>query len=525
MQARPSFIAVILLLVFCLPVSLLAQSKPQKRIQLPPSRLDLFGGFAYFHPYDGQIGGYAYQPITSGAVTSLSAYFGRNFGLQAEGGFHPDGPNDCVYTGQGGPVFRLPRGRWIPFVHVLGGGAKVGGPVFQPCSWGWGVTSGLGVDYVLPQFHNRLALRLVQADWQYSHVSFGTLDVEGVAGGTVDLKDYRLAGGIVLRLGAIAPALPPLQVSCLVHPETVFAGDPVMVSLQTDNLNPKKTAKYSWTSTGGKLSGSGDSVTVDTQGLTPGGYKVTAAVVEGSKPSEQAGCGASFTVRAYDPPTITCVANPGRVNPGETSLITASGISPQNRPLTYSFSADAGQVGSGSGSANTTTLSTGGVAVGTVTVTCRVVDDLGKSASATSTVTIIPPLPPPPPPTRPLCSESFTRDRKRPTRVDNEAKGCLDEIALALSAQLDAKLELVAHADSADKPEAAAQRAVNVKHYLVHEKGMDASRIELRTGAAKERTVDAFLVPSGASFPEDGSTVIDESSVKPQIPPERTRRR
>ena len=57
-------------------------------------------------------------------------------------------------------------------MHVLGGGAKIGGPVFQPCSWGWGITSGLGVDYILPRFHNRLALRLVQADWQYSHVSF-----------------------------------------------------------------------------------------------------------------------------------------------------------------------------------------------------------------------------------------------------------------------------------------------------------------------------------------------------------------
>ncbi len=520
MQARPRTISATLLLFVCLVglrVCSHAQSAPQRNLVPPPSRVDLFGGFAYFHPYAGEIGGYAYQPINTGAVTSGSTYFGRYFGVQAEGGFHPDGPNDCVYTAQGGPVLRLPRGRWIPFVHVLGGGAKIGGPVFQPCSWGWGVTSGLGMDYVLRPFHNRLALRLIQADWQYSHVSFGPLDASGVAGGTVDLRDYRLASGIVLRLGSFEPALPPLQASCSLHPETVFVGERVMVSLQTAHLNPKFKASYSWNSTGGTVNGTSDAVTVDTKGLTAGSYTVTAAVVEGNKPGQRATCAASFTVRAYDPPTLTCVPNPDRVKPGETSLITSSGISPQNRPLTYTFSADGGQVSSVHG--NTTTLSTEGVPVGTVTVTCNVVDDLGKTASAMTNVTILPPPSPPPPPARPLCSVSFTRDHKRPVRVDNEAKGCLDDVALALSAQPDARLVIVAHAGSTDKPGAAEQRAVNAKQYLVHDKEIDASRIELRTGLQAERTVDTILVPLGASFSEEGTSPVDENIVKPKVRP------
>jgi hypothetical protein len=261
---------------------------------------------------------------------------------------------------------------------------------------------------------------------------------------------------------------------------------------------------------------------VDTKGLTAGSYTVTAAVVEGNKPGQKASCTASFTVRTYDPPTITCMANPDSVKPGETSLITSSGISPQNRPLTYSFSADAGQVGNVSG--NTTTLGTAGVAVGRVTLTCNVVDDLGKTASAGTTVTILPPLPPPPPPTRPLCSLSFTRDRKRPVRVDNEAKGCLDDIALALTSEPDAKLVILAHSGTADKPYAAAQRAVNTKQYLIHEKGIDPARIELRTGMATGQTVDAILVPAGASFSDDGTSLVDESSVKPEAPPKGTTR-
>ena len=135
MQARPRTVAVTFLLVcfVCLPVWSHAQSKPQRNPEPPPSRVDLFGGFAYFHPYAGEIGGYAYQPINTGAVTSGSAYFDRYVGLQAEGGFHPNGPNDCVYTAQGGPVFRLPKGRWVPFVHMVGGSAKIGGsPRFSP---------------------------------------------------------------------------------------------------------------------------------------------------------------------------------------------------------------------------------------------------------------------------------------------------------------------------------------------------------------------------------------------------------
>jgi hypothetical protein len=261
---------------------------------------------------------------------------------------------------------------------------------------------------------------------------------------------------------------------------------------------------------------------VDTRGLTAGSYTVTAAVADGNKPTRKAGCTASFTVRTYDPPTLTCVANPNRVTPGETSEITASGISPQNRPLTYTFSADTGQVSNAAG--NTATLTTSGGAIGVVTVTCNVVDDLGKTASATTTVTVIPPPPPPPPPTRPLCSLSFARDRKRPVRVDNEAKACLDDVALALSAQPDARLVIVAYADSTDGPGAAAQRAVNAKQYLSHDKGIDASRIELRTGMQSERTADTILVPAGASFSKDGTTMVDESSVNPEAPRKETKR-
>ena len=66
-----------------------------------------------------------------------------------------------------------------------------------------------------------------------------------------------------------------------------------------------------------------------------------------------ADCSALFTVKAYEPPTISCTANPSTMHPGDTSTVTSVGISPQNRPLTYSYSTQAGSI---EGNTNTATL-------------------------------------------------------------------------------------------------------------------------------------------------------------------------
>src|ERR1700710_1790726 len=92
-----------------------------------PSRFDLYGGYAYFHPLNSDIYNVEYQPINLGAVASVTGYFNKNIGLQFEGQLSPHGPNDCFYTAQVGPLYRYPLGRLVPFAHVLAGGARVGG--------------------------------------------------------------------------------------------------------------------------------------------------------------------------------------------------------------------------------------------------------------------------------------------------------------------------------------------------------------------------------------------------------------
>ncbi len=480
-----------------------------------PSRFDLYGGYGYLHPVDSEIGNVQYQPINPGAVVSATGYFNRYLGVQAEGSFFPSGPNDCVFTAQAGPIFRYQKNRFVPFVHALGGGAKVGGPIFQPCTWGWGITAGVGFDYILPAFNNRIAIRPIQADFDYSHVDYGPVGVGAVTGGIGEITAYRLSAGVVLRFGQVTPP-PPVQLGCTIQPANVFPGDPITVTATAANLNLKKKATYTWTTSGGKITGTETTATVSTAGLPAGDYTVSGHVTQGVRPGEQASCTASFRIHAYDPPTITCSANPSTVMPGDPSTITSIANSPQNRTLTYSYSASAGQI---AGNTSTATLITTGAPSGTVNVTCNVVDDLGKQATANTSVTITTPPAPVAPQARNLCSVSFERDRKRPVRVDNEAKGCLDEVALTLNRESSAKLIIVGR-HSADEPaDAAAQRDLNVAQYLTQEKGIDPSRIEMRTGGELNRSLDNILVPVGATFTPGDTTTFDSNSVKRQGQP------
>jgi outer membrane protein OmpA-like peptidoglycan-associated protein len=492
-----------------------------------PSRVDVFLGYSYFGAH-GQVkpAGIAYSSIDLGAIGSGAYYFNKYVGGEVIFAAHPDGKNDGLYTISGGPIFRMPMQNFTVFAHGLAGAARLGGPnsenppYHEPYQWGPTLTAGGGMDYDLPFFDNRFSLRLFQADYRYIHANYGpstTIPTSGVLGGRANLSGAELSTGVVAHFGHIIPP-PPVTYACAVSPTTVFPGDPITVTGTAANLNPKKTASYTWSADGGTISGTSSTANIDTKTAAPGTYTVKGHISEGEKPGQFADCTSSYTVKAFEPPTISCSANPSTVAPGDSATITASGMSPQNRPLTYSYSASAGSV---SGSSSTATLSTAGAAPGTITVTCNVVDDKGQTASATTTVTVNAPPPPPAPTTSALCSVSFERDAKRPARVDNEAKACLDDIALKLQSASDAKLAVVGDADSAEKkgPELAAQRAVNTKDYLVTEKGIDASRVSVYTGSDNGKTVTTTLIPSGATLSTSGLTPVDESAVTAKAKP------
>ena len=510
-----------------------------------PSRVDIFMGYSYFGAHGRvQPAGIGYSSINLGAIGSGAYFFNKYFGGEFVYTNHPSGVNDGTSGASLGAIARLPMENFTLFAHGLVGGERLGGPnsdvpatfEHEPYNWGVGLTAGGGMDYDLPFFNNRFSLRLFQADYRYIHDDFGptvTIPTAGPLGGRTNMDAVELSTGIVTHFGHIIPP-PPVTYSCSVAPATGYPGDPITVTGTALNLDPKKTASYTWTSDGGTVSGTSSTANVDTKTLSAGTYTVKGHVSEGAKPGQMADCSAQFTVKAFEPPTVGCSANPSSVNPGDSSTITASGMSPQNRPLTYSYSSTAGSI---SGTTGTATLSTAGAAPGAITVTCNVVDDKGQSASAMATVTVIAPPPPPVaavPQASTLCSVSFERDKARPTRVDNEAKACLDDVALSLQRSSDAKLALVGNADAKEnsmkgkrKPNFAAARAVNTKDYLVTEKGIDASRIMVYTGTDDAQTVTTSLIPAGAANPAASDTAVDESAVKavPRTPVKKTHKK
>ncbi|HEV2710712.1 MAG TPA: hypothetical protein VGU67_10900 [Edaphobacter sp.] len=487
-----------------------------------PSRVDIFTGYSYFGAH-GQVkpAGINYSSIDVGAIGSGAYYFNKYFGGEVNFVAHPDGNNDGLYSASAGPIFRAPMQNFTLFAHGLVGGAKLGGPnseppypYHEPYTWGPTLTAGGGMDYDLPFLNNRFSLRLFEADYRYIHADFGPSvppPTGGVMGGRANLSGVDLSTGIVTHFGHVIPP-PPVTYSCAVSPAQGYPGDPLTVTGTALNLNPKKTATYNWTADGGTITGTSNVANIDTKNAAPGTYTAKGHVTEGNKPGQMADCSAQYTVEAFQPPTISCSANPTTLNPGDSSTITAEGVSPQNRPLTYSYSATEGSV---SGNGNTATLSTAGAAPGTITVTCNVVDDKGQTASSTTSVTIAAPPPPPAPTVSSLCSVNFERDKRRPVRVDNEGKACLDDVSLKLQQSSDAKLALVGNAASTEKhgSDLAAKRAVNTKDYLVKEKGIDASRISVYTGTQDGKTVTTTLIPAGATLDSTGITAVDESAV------------
>jgi outer membrane protein OmpA-like peptidoglycan-associated protein len=490
-------------------------------------RVEWFMGYSYLRAVPSLSAGNRLMWLNGGS-TSVAFNLNRYLGLVGDfGGFNetrlllatgnPPSATDTYNAVQAGTVFTYMAGprlsfrkydRVTPFAQVLFGGIRASQEAIckactplLPVENAFAMTAGGGLDV---RVHHRLAIRIIQAEYLMTRF-------ENLTTGTNALQNnIRLSAGIVLRSGGKPPL--PVTLACAANPDSIFPGDPVTVTATAGQLDPKLNAVYSWTGSG--VTGNGSTATVTTGSLAPGSYTVKCGVKEGKagkeglKPWETADASASFTVKAFEPPTVGCTANPSTVNAGDPATITATGVSPQNRPLTYSYSSTSGSV---SGSGATATLSTVGALTGVIGVTCNVVDDKGQTASGTTTVTVAAPVIAAKPVTSALCSIQFDRDVRRPSRVDNEAKACLDEITLNLQRNSDANLAIAGNASSGEKGgrKLAVERAVNTKAYLVREKGIDSTRIAIYSGSQDGKMVSATLIPTGATLDTTGLTPVE----------------
>lgn len=194
-------------------------------------------------------------------------------------------------------------------------------------------------------------------------------------------------------------------------------------------------------------------------------------------------------------PNLVCSAQPTSVQAGERSTITCEATSPDNRPVTLAFSADRGQV---TPSGNYAMLDTKNTGAGPIRVTTTATDDRNMTASTSTTVSV---LAPPPPPSPSKTAELVFKPKS--AYVDNKAKALLDDLALRMQREADARVVINGHADVSTPAgnRLATARSNNVKTYLTKDKGVDASRVNTRSSAGGD-TAEIWWVPAGAQPPQ-----------------------
>ena len=482
----------------------------------PAPKVELFGGYSFLYPHadvHGQLPG-AVSPLSSrletnprGAGASLTLNFNRWFGLTLDtstdwGSGETTFPNridDAAFSNLSfGPKITFRHEHFSPFLEVLVGDDRLMPDAFHDIDK-LGVMFGGGIDVKLSR---HVALRLIRADYVFSSYRYAPPTVSNT-----DINGVRLQAGLNFMFGGGETPTPP-SATCSVQPTEVFAGEPVTATASGTNFSPKRTVSYSWNGTGVKVSGSEASTQIDTTGLEPRAYEVTANLSDGRR-NGTASCSARFTVKMPRPPVIECSADPASVRIGGNSTISSRASSPDGRRLAYSYTASSGDI---SGNGETASLNTRDTRPGHITVTCNVNDDRNPPLTASSTTIVnVEPLPPPPAPAPEikqlearLALHSIYFQTARPT-AENPGGGLLDSQADILETlakdyrdylkyKPEAHLILGGHADprgSEEYNKALTERRVErTKKFLV-EHGVPADHFETRSfGKEDQLTVE-----------------------------------
>jgi hypothetical protein len=488
---------------------------------------DLFVGYQYIHPganVPAPFGdpnaptAYKLPDMTRGAGAALTYNFDPHWGLEFDYGhnWEPTG-NAEIYedTTSIGPRFMWRTDDGNYFIHSLLSlnREKVGG---LGGINGIGALLGGGMDLPITK---KFAWRVFQVDYAWARHNYA----DDAAPEFPDLRrpsfeGVRLRTGVVFSWGG-APEVTPAA-SCSVQPSEVLVGEPITATVSTSNFNPKHTVTYAWSGNGGQVTGKDTTASIDTNGVAPGNYTVTARVTDPKeKKNGEASCTANYTVKPIppkNPPTMSCSANPSTVTAGGSATVTCNCTSPDGVSVSVgSWTASGGNI---SGNGSSATLSTTGAPSGSITVGATCTDARGLTSQASTQVMVENPPPPPPPPVASKLSQCDFPNPVKPWRVDNTCKAILDDVAKNLQQNPDSKLVIVGNAEPREKRKnLAAERAVNSKYYLVEgeaQQHIDGSRIEVRTGSGGTKTAEYWTVPAGATFDANGTEPVNESKVK-----------
>jgi hypothetical protein len=286
------------------------------------------------------------------------------------------------------------------------------------------------------------------------------------------------------------------------------------VDLTADARDPDNdTLLYTWSVTGGRVTGDGRAVAWDLSGANPGTYTATVEVNDGCCHT----ISSSTTVTVAECtncrplcPTVS-VSCPSDVDLG--SPITYSASVSSSASVTYNWSVSAGTISSGQGT-STITVDTTGLGGQTVTATVEL-GGLDPACSRTAS-----------------CSTSVRTPAAQARKFDeygnirfNDEKARLDNYAIELQNSPGSAGYIVAFGTCEGEGQARADRA---KDYLVNTRQIDAARLTAVDGGCREElVVELWIVPSGAATPTPSNTATVSpcpACKKKATPRRRTRR-
>jgi hypothetical protein len=284
-------------------------------------------------------------------------------------------------------------------------------------------------------------------------------------------------------------------------PSTSATGTPTgnEVQLTANATDPDNDQLlYTWSVTGGRLSGEGRTVTWDLSGVADGTYTATVEVNDGNQHTANASATVTVGVcpdcKTPPPPcpqiSVSC---PDSVELGAPITFTASVTSgPEGFTPTYNWSVSAGTITSGQG---TSTIQVDTAGLGGQSVTASVTIG-GADPSCNNTAACTTSVKPPPP--KPVRFDEYGNIRF------NDEKARLDNFAIQLQNEPGSTATIIAYGTCTGEGQTRGDRA---KDYLVNTRGIEASRITVVDGGCRaDLTVQLWVVPQGASQPEVDTT-------------------
>jgi hypothetical protein len=251
---------------------------------------------------------------------------------------------------------------------------------------------------------------------------------------------------------------------------------------------------YTWSVTGGRLSGEGREVTWDLTGAANGTYTATVEVNDGN----QGTASGSATVTVADCPDCVkpaplcpqvSVSCPTDVEPNQPITFTASVSGGESgATFTYNWSVSAGTITSGQGT-STITVDTANLAGQSVTATVSIggADPSCTGTTASCTSNIKAPIP-----------DAVKFDEYGNIRFNDE-KARLDNYAIQLQNQPGSAATIIVYGTCTGEGQ---QRGDRAKDYLVNTRGIEAGRITVIDGGCRsDLTVQLWIVPAGATAP------------------------